>query len=76
MKALIINSQNDILFTADLDEGVREIEIAGAIAHDGAPVNRHIYKVTRSQANLKRAERMDLDHLKRHTYRDLVFYTV
>ncbi len=75
MKALILNSRNEIIFTADLDEKVREIEVAGAIAINGEPVNRRTYKVSRSKANYKRAERMDLDALTLHTFNGFVFYT-
>ncbi len=75
MKALVINSQNDILFSVDVAEDVREIEVAGALTIDGAPVNRRTYRVTRSKANFARAARMEVDTLIRHSYNGLEFYT-
>ncbi|MGY2222426.1 hypothetical protein ACW9IK_07010 [Pseudomonas gingeri] len=74
MNALVINSSNKILFEASADTQATTIEVAGAVTVDGAPINRHTYKLTRSIANQKRASRMELDQLKRHDYNGLVFY--
>lgn len=76
MKAVILNTRNQIVFLADLPEGVREVEVAGTTTSDGAPVNRRTYKVSRSKANIDQASRMDLDTLSRHSYNGLEFYAL
>lgn len=75
MKAVIINSQNEIIGLLNEETG-REIEVAGAIAHDGSPVNRTSYKVSRSAANLARATRSDAQFANRHEHNGLVFFTL
>ena len=74
MQVAVINTQNEIIYLADLADDIKAIEVAGAITIDGAPVNRHTYKVSRSKANLARAARMDLDLLTKHTYNGFDFY--
>ncbi|MFT0139006.1 hypothetical protein ACEK07_22955 [Alcanivoracaceae bacterium MT1] len=73
MNAAILNDRNEVVFSADVAEGVREIEVAGAIDINGYPVNRKTYRVSRSRRNLAKAAREDL--LAERTYGDLVFYT-
>lgn len=73
MNAAILNDRNEVVFSADVAEGVREIEVAGAIDINGYPVNRKTYRVRRSRRNLAKAAREDL--LSERTYGDLVFYT-
>lgn len=75
MKSVVINSQNEIIATVEASEDIREIEVAGAITVDGAPVNRRAYKVSRSQANLKRASQMDLDELTKRSHNGFEFYS-
>lgn len=73
MNAAIINERNEVIFSADVAKGVREIEIAGAIDVNGYPINRKTYRVSRSQRNLAKAAREEL--LIERNYGDLVFYT-
>ena len=73
MNAAILNNRNEVIFSADVVEGVREIEVAGAIDINGYPVNRKTYRVSRSQRNLAKAAREEL--LTERTHGDLVFYT-
>lgn len=74
MNALILNAQGDILFVADVPEGVTRIEVAGAVTTDGAPVNVRSFRVSRSKANWKRAERMDIERLRKIEHRGTPFY--
>lgn len=74
MNALILNAQGDILYTADVPEGVTRIEVAGAVTIDGAPVNVRTYRVSRSKANWKRAGRMDIERLRKSEHRGIPFY--
>jgi hypothetical protein len=74
MNAVVINSSNDIIFTT-VDTDAREIEVAGAITIDGAPVNVRTHRVSRSKANLAKAARMDYRGLTRHSHNGRVFYT-
>ncbi|WP_338807142.1 hypothetical protein V8U11_09245 [Pseudomonas chlororaphis] len=74
MKAVVINSQNEIIAEVELSENAREVEVAGTVTIEGAPVNRRTYTVSRSKANLARAARMDLDTLTKRTYKGSDFY--
>ena len=74
MNALILNTQGDILFTADVAEGINRIDVAGAVTIEGAPVNVRTFRVSRSKANWKRAERMDIDRLTKREHRGEKFY--
>ena len=74
MNALILNAQGDILFVADVPEGVTRIKVAVAVTLGGAPVNVRSFRVSRSKANWKRAERMDLDPLRKIEHRGTPFY--
>lgn len=73
MNAAIINNRNEVIFSADIAEGVREIEVAGAMTAEGYPVNRKTYRVSRSQRNLAKAAREEL--LTKRAHGDLTFYT-
>lgn len=73
MNAAILNNRNEVIFSADVAEGVREIAVAGAIDINGYPVNCKTYRVSRSQRNLAKAAREEL--LTERTHGDLVFYT-
>jgi hypothetical protein len=73
MNAAILNNRNEVIFSADVAEGVREIEVAGAIDINGYPVNRKTYRVSRSQRNLAKAVREE--SLIERAHGDLVFYT-
>lgn len=74
-QAVILTSDNDILALLDTDPG-KEIEVAGAIAIDGSPVNRKTYRVSNSKANLKKARRCDAQFAARHEHRGFVFFTL
>ena len=73
MKSVVINSRNQVIHTVDTD--AREVVIAGAVARDGAPVNTHTHRVSRSKVNLAKAARMDYCGLVRREHNDQVFYT-
>ena len=74
-KAVILDSNNEILALLSEDIG-KEVNVAGAIALDGSPVNRKFYKVSASKANLAKASRSDAQFATRHEHRDLPFYTL
>ncbi|RTB44140.1 hypothetical protein [Pseudomonas aeruginosa] len=74
MKALVISRSNAILYIVDVPDDIREIEIAGTVTIDGAPVNRRTYKISRSKYNFKCAARMDLDFLVGRRYKGFEFF--
>ena len=73
MNAAILNKHNEVIFSADVAAGIREIEVAGATTRDGYPVNRKTYRVSRSKRNLIAAQHKEF--LIEHRYGDMVFYT-
>ena len=75
IQAVIINRENDIIGFLDADIG-KEVEVAGAIALDGCPVNRKTYRVSSSKANLEKALRTDAEFATRHEHSGFVFYTL
>ena len=76
IQAVIINRENDIIGFLDADIG-KEVEVAGAIALDGGPVNRKTYRVSSSKANLEKALlRTDAEFATRHEHSGFVFYTL
>lgn len=75
MNAVIINNKNDIIATVSGFEG-REIEVAGAITIDGAPVNVRTYRVSRSKANIERARNSCAGSAVKHTHMNRVFFTI
>lgn len=75
MKAVIINGKNEIIGLLNEETG-NEIEVAGAIALDGSPVNRKTYKVSRSVKNLTRAARSDAQFASRHEHNGFIFFTL
>ena len=48
-KAVILDSNNEILALLPEDIG-KDVNVAGAVALDGSPVNRKFYKVSASKA--------------------------
>ncbi|RFA24372.1 hypothetical protein CAI21_21940 [Alkalilimnicola ehrlichii] len=75
MNAAIINERNQVVFSAEVAEGVREIEVAGAVDINGYPINRKTFRVSRSKRNLaKAADAFEVPMLSERQYRDLTFY--
>jgi|GEM_PF-3914276 len=75
MKSVILGRNDEIIGLLH-SAGLREVEVAGAVAADGSPVNRKTYRVSASKRNLERARRSDAGYATRHEHRGLVFYTL
>ena len=77
IKAVVLNRENDIIALLDCDPGKeKEIEVAGAIAIDGSPVNRKTYRISTSKASLARATRSDAQFATRHEHKSMIFYMI
>lgn len=74
MKALAIDGQGKIVYGLDVAAEVRSVDVAGAVTVEGSPVNMRSFRVSRSQANLKRATSMDLVQLTECSHRGQIFY--
>lgn len=74
MKALVLNEHGDLLYWVEAPEGVSRIEVAGAVAADGAPVNVRRFRVSQSKKNLARAARVELSPLRKMEYRGSVVF--
>ncbi len=70
----IVNSHNEVIGAARFASG-RHISIAGAVAHDGAPVNVKEYRVSTAKARLAEVS-VETPVAVRHEFRGNVFYTV
>lgn len=57
--AALLDQFNEVVFTADVPEGVREVEVAGTTDVNGYPVNVKTFKVSRSQRNLAKGAEVD-----------------
>ena len=75
MKAVILSNSGKILGLLK-DEEKGQVEVAGAIAIDGAPVNRKSYRVSSSKVNLAKGSNSDAGYASRHEHNGLVFYTL
>lgn len=57
MKAALLNSNGKVIGEVfEAPSAGNSIEVAGAFTIDGSPVNVRTYKISRSKANLKKAE--------------------
>jgi hypothetical protein len=73
MQNAILNTRNEIIGYTDVDS--REIEIAGAVALGGAPVNRRTYRVSKSKANRAKLC-VEMPVAVSHEHNGVVFYTL
>lgn len=73
MIAAILNERNEVVFSAIVEQGVRSIQVAGAVTDEGQPVNSKEYRVSRSKRNLAKAQKEELLGERKHG--DIVFYT-
>ena len=70
--AAITDDSGKVHFNASVPLGITRIEVAGAVAAGGAPVNRRNYKVSRSKRSLASANHAPM--LVERTYSGLTFY--
>jgi len=71
--AALLNQFDEVVFTADVPEGVREVEVAGTTDANGYPVNVKTFKVSRSKKNMAKTAEAEL--VKWHKATDALGYT-
>lgn len=74
MLKVIINSQNAIIGSVVSDAA--SIELAGAVALDGSPVNVKQVRLSASKANLSKAAKLDIASAVRREKGGRVFFTL
>jgi len=71
--AAILDQFNEVVFTADVPKGIREVEVAGTTDANGYPINVKTFKVSRSKKNLAKAAEAEL--VKWHKGTDALGHT-
>ena len=72
----VLNEEGRVIYSARVPPKTREIEVAGDVARDGAPVNVKICKVSRDVRNLSiAADSFACDELKQNEHAGRVFYS-
>lgn len=70
--AVMSNQNNEVIYTVATD--AKEIEFAGAVTADGAPVNVSTHRVSHSKANMAAADKTGVNSLVRREHNGRVFF--